>query len=35
MWSRWEWLTNQFGVVMNDQGCAPRSNPSFSSGTLQ
>ena len=29
------WLTNQFGVAMNDQGWAPRSKPSFSSGTRQ
>ena len=27
--------TNQFGVVMNDHGWSPRSNPSFSSGTRQ
>ena len=35
MWSRWACETNQVGVLMNDQGWAPRSNPSFSSGTRQ
>ena len=35
MWSRWVCETNQFGVLMNDQGWPPRSNPSFSSGTRQ
>ena len=27
--------TNQSGVPMNDQGCAPRSKPIFSSGIRQ
>ena len=35
IWSRCVWVTNQVGVVMNDQGWAPRSNPSLSSGTRQ